>query len=100
MENPNGLTPEERKKTFELELNNAPVDARVRYAQLVLDERLKEAPSGTLSLELKERLLGIARANPDIETARKALKMAQKMERDWERASRGGRPPIGGAVDD
>ena len=102
MDNKAELTPKDQEEYFKLDLKNAPHDVQDRYYTLLLDEQVKRAkerkvkPSEPISLEIKENFLRIARVTNDDEEARKAL----KMENDWERASRGGRPPIGGAVDD
>jgi len=102
MDNRAELTPEALEEYFKSDLNKTPYGVRERYDTLLLDEQLKKAkerqgkPPGPIPLESRENFLRIAKVTMSIEDARRAL----KMERDWERASRGGRPPIGGAVDD
>lgn len=102
MEGKTELTPQDLEKYFKLDLNKASDDVQDRYHTLLLEEQLGKAKKngGKLPkpapLELKETILRIVKNTQDIETARKAF----KMDRDWEKASRGGRPPIGGAQDD
>jgi hypothetical protein len=102
MESQSELTPQEQERDFELNLSIAPRDAQNRYYKLLLEEQLGKAkkhkgkPPEIAPLELRETILRIAKNTQDIETARKAF----KMDRDWENASRGGRAPMGGAVDD
>ncbi len=103
MENSPELTPEQLEKYFEYNLRNAPEGARNRYYTLLVKEQLEKAkenngkPQGSVSLELRENLLRIAKITRDNEEARNLL----KMDKAWEGArSKDGRPPIGGAQDD
>jgi len=96
------ITPEEREKCLELDLKNAELTVRESYSTLLLDEQLirekerNRRPPEPIPLEMRERFFEIAKHTKDSDKARMAL----KMERDWGNASRGGRPPIGGALDD
>jgi hypothetical protein len=102
MEGKKELTPVDREKYLENALKNADLAVRDSYSTLLLDEQLireqgrKRKPPEPVPLEMKEKFFDIAKHTKNSDKARMAL----KMERDWERASRGGRPPLGGAVDD
>ena len=89
------------EKQFKLDLNNAPPEVQDRYHKLLLGIRAENAtkhpgPPKEISIDERENLLHKAKTASDYEEAKKLL----QMERDWEAASKGGRPPIGGAIDD
>jgi len=88
------------QKDFDLRLAAAGETARLNYYDLLTQERVKRAKASggqlvTIDIAEREQLL------------EKATRIAlygqadpKKMAEDWEKATRSGRPPIGGAQDD
>jgi hypothetical protein len=86
----------------ELKLSEATTEVKDVYGRSVIGEiarlesRNGNKKSQSVDLETKEHILKLALSGRSVEDIQKALKMS----RDYEDNSRGGRPPIGGAIDD
>lgn len=87
---------------FQERLDKAPPDVKARYSGILVSEQIRLAKDNKgrpvkIPAEEREHLLNLAFGGHDAD----AIKMARKMERDWNAAtSKDGRPPIGGAKDD
>ncbi len=104
MEEQHDMTAEEMRiaeKDFNLRLDKASEPIRNAYYDFLRDEQLRSAKENrgkltTVSLETRSRLLFFATDGRDAKFVQKAL----KMRRDFEANTKGGRRPMGGAVDD
>jgi hypothetical protein len=87
---------------FQERLDKTSPDVKARYSGILLSEQIRLAKENKgrpvkIPAEEREHLLTLVIRGYDVDT----IKMARKMERDWNAAtSKDGRPPIGGAKDD
>ncbi|HJX45674.1 MAG TPA: hypothetical protein VJ399_00695 [Patescibacteria group bacterium] len=91
------------EKDFDMRLGNLADDIQSMYYRLLARERVKRAKEKKGRPEpvnLTEREGMLARAKVLASVASQYGIDPLKVEKDWEKASKGGRPPIGGAKDD
>lgn len=87
-------------RDFELKLQAANSKVRDEYHRLLLDEHVKLAKENNnhpvaVSIEEREKIFGQADTNVFVGHVD-----SKKMSNAWDKASRDGRGPIGGAQDD
>lgn len=93
-------TQEDAARDFDLKLQKANPKVKDEYHRLLLEKQIKSAEENnnrpvTISTEERERLFGQADTNIFVGHVD-----SKKMGAAWDKASRGGRGPIGGASDD
>ncbi|OGM08068.1 hypothetical protein A2W13_02775 [Candidatus Woesebacteria bacterium RBG_16_36_11] len=91
------------EKDFDLRLKSSPDDIQSMYFKLLARERVQRAKARRgrpepINLEEREGMLTRAKVLADIASQYGVNPL--KVEKDWENATKKGRPPIGGAKDD